>query len=171
MVLARTLNLLLASVAVAGLLTAQSVPPAKQAEARFSIAITVEPTTVKTGSPLTVNVILTNKSKDTIYLDVSAQWMAELDFRIEVRDDQGNLAAVTDYGRNVIKHEGGIPIVENYMGVAVLHPGETLKREISISKLYNLNRPGKYTIQAQRIDDNKAAAKSNTVTVTVTSPE
>ena len=124
---------------------------------------------MKTGSQINVDATLTNKSKDTINLDVAAQWMAELDFKIDVRDAQGILAPLTDYGRQAIKGEGDLPIVENYRGKVILHPGDTFKREIEVTKLYDLSLPGKYTVLAQRIDDtNGAVAKSNTATLTVT---
>jgi len=167
--LRRLVKLFVAIILASGLLAAQSSAPIKEREPRFSIAINAPSNTVKPGSQITVNATLTNKAKDTIYLDASAPWMAELDFRVEVHDVQGNLAPLTDYGRLVLKNEGEVPIVENNGSLAVLHPGDTFKREIVVSKLYDLTQPGKYTIQAQRPDDaNGTIAKSNTVNVTVT---
>jgi len=167
--IAQTPKLFAAIILASALLAAQSGAPAKELQPRFSIAINVPSNTVKSGSQITVNATLTNKAKDTIYLNVSAQWEAELDFRIDVHDVQANAAPLTDYGRLVLKNEGEVPIVEIYIGIAILHSGDTFRREIVISKLYDLTNPGKYTIQAQRVDDaNGVIAKSNIVNVTVT---
>ena len=168
MALVRALRLLVVVIAAEGALAAQSGQPPKLVEPRFSIAISVDSSTVKTGSQITTKAVLTNKAKDTIFLDTFAQWTGELDLEVEVRDVQGNLAPLTDYGRLVIKGEGDVPIVGKVFSMALL-PGEVLKKDVVISKLYDLSQPGKYTIQAQRVDDaNGALAKSNTVTVTVT---
>ena len=97
--------------------------------------------------------------------------MAELDFKLDVLDERGKAAPLTDYGHQV-KGDGSIPIVENYHGNVNLLPGESFKREIAVSKIYDFAQPGKYTVQAERRDDeNGAVVKSNTVTVAVASPK
>lgn len=56
----------------------------------------------------------------------------------------------------------------------MLQPGETRKEDIVVSKLYDLSRPGQYSISASRrlgeitTDPNyKLVAKSNTLIITI----
>jgi len=160
----RRLSVLALILAFTGSLKAQSAP-SKRANPRFSITISVQPTSLKVGSPLTCYATLTNTSNEMVYLFASVQWMGELDFKIDVRDEQGKRAPLTEYGRQV-KGESPIPIVQNATADVILHPGESFKREIDLSKVYNLAQPGKYNIQTERGDEG-AVAKSNIVTVTV----
>ena len=47
--------------------------------------------------------------------------------------------------------------------------GEERTQVVSVSDLYDLSKPGQYTIQVRRWDDDtKTWVKSNTITVTVT---
>jgi hypothetical protein len=50
-----------------------------------------------------------------------------------------------------------------------LNPGEEDRHSLMISKLYDLSKPGKYTIQVTRLDleGTKIQLKSNAITVTV----
>lgn len=50
--------------------------------------------------------------------------------------------------------------------------GKTMADRVNVSKLYDLNQPGKHTIQFERLDaEIKTFVKSNEITVTVTPKE
>jgi len=53
-------------------------------------------------------------------------------------------------------------------GYLRLHPGKTLVHRVNVSKLYDLSRPGLYTIQFRRLDEeSKTLVKSNSAKVRV----
>jgi len=131
----------------------------------FAITISPESGVVKAGSKVTVRATLVNKSTNNLLF--SDENIAELDFKADVRDSQGNLAPLTEYGGSVMRNEAE-PVIGS-AGYSFVHPGEAKKSDVVITKLYNLSQPGKYTIQVQRIDDaHNIVVKSNTITVTVT---
>ena len=96
-------------------------------------------------------------------------------FRIDVLDDQGNLAADTQLGQST-NHLAEAPPDPSSMAAAraagtlvSLDPGQDWRNTIRVSDLYDLSKPGQYTIQVRRWDDEtKTWVKSNAVTVTVT---
>jgi hypothetical protein len=162
---------------------AQSTKPA------ISITINSSPTVVKTGTEVKVEITLTNVSNHQITLAKdNAQNHGESFNRIEVRDQKGNLAPDTRYARflkgkvsdddkrqdkNKAVGDHGVELVNDLpldsAAPHVLKPGETLKDEIVVTKLFDLSTPGKYTIQVDRHDDEgKTTVKANAITVTVT---
>jgi hypothetical protein len=174
----RSLRIPVAILGIAGMLPAQSTPPAKPAEPRFSITISVDPEVVEAGSEVWVKAILTNKAKATTFTDltdkakdkivlyVSSQYLAELDFTIYMYDAEGNLALLKDYGHAVVKHEGE-PIAGSVVPL-ILRPQDSFKREIELSKLYDLTKPGKYAIQVERVDGlTGGVSRSNPVALTI----
>lgn len=175
--LSRSLKILAATLATASCLAAQASPPAKQAEPRFSLTISIEPNIAEVGSHVWVKVILTNKAKATTFADLTDKAKdkiildvtlghPERDFDVRMYDAEGNLASLTYYGHQV-NGEGDVPLVDNMSGV-MLRPQDSYKSEIELSLLYDLTRSGKYTIQVQRGDDlTKGVAKSNTVTLMI----
>ena len=82
-----------------------------------------------------------------------------IEYRYEAvaHDAQGNIAAATERGL-----EARQPPQQYSGGGFPLEPGETMKDELVISDLYNMSRPGKYSVQVSC-----RGAKSNTITVTV----
>lgn len=162
---------------IAGLLPPQSSAPAKPVDARFSIRITIEPEVVESGTEVWVKAILTNKAKAApfadltdkssgkIVLHVSSQYLAELDFATYVYDAEGKLAPLKDYGRTVVMHEQ--PIADENFPLT-LRPQDSFQREIELSKLYDLTKPGRYAIQVERFDDLAGVvSKSNLATLTI----
>lgn len=137
----------------------------------LSLNISALQQTVRTGNAVIVKATMTNKSSH----DVSI-WMeigAGRQFHIEVRDSTGNLVPDTEEGK---KRNGHVdpsqlqPRDWNGSGACLtLKPGETSDQQVTVSTLYDMNRPGTYSIQLQKPDpETLAPDKSNTVTVTVT---
>jgi hypothetical protein len=82
---------------------------------------------------------------------------------VEVGDSQGNLAPLTDHYRSIQK-EGESGSV--YLSRIV--PGETYETELVLNRLYDLVKPGRYTIQVHRpFGTGQVVSRSNAITVTV----
>lgn len=131
----------------------QSAPPA------FTMAISTEQETVKPGAKVTVEIRLTNTSQKVLLFN---RWAGGSDdeFRIDVRDSKGDLAPFTK--GYVLGKTGSIHTYP-------VDRGETIKERIDITKQYDLSAPGKYTIQAHRLDriSNIDVKSSNTIAITV----
>jgi hypothetical protein len=143
----------------------------------FSITISA-PDVISAGSEPKLSIVLKNTSDHKIMLTRSLQTdRGELHHDVEVRDDKGDLVPEMEYHQ---KLKGRLPatpgkappppIVGSDIFVT-MKPGETRNDDLTISKLYDLSKPGKYTIQVSRFDETaKAVVKSNTITVNVTKP-
>ena len=128
----------------------------------FKIAITAEHSTIAAGSDVEIDVSLTNTSDHDVYEGVMYMMGIDLDstFRFEVRDEHGKMVPKRIY-----------PYEELRTGKVIfrtISAGETLTQPQTVSALYDLRKPGKYTIQVFRGPFDKDEIKSNIVTVTVT---
>lgn len=131
----------------------------------FKIAITSETPTVVAESDVWIKVSLTNTSNHD--LDDSGGYLTRIDldpnFRFEVRDERGKLIPKRTYPHPELRT--GYPVNRS------ISPGQTFTQEQRVSALYDMRKPGKYTIQvSRRASDNPkdGEIKSNIVTVTVT---
>jgi hypothetical protein len=94
------------------------------------------------------------------------------DVTIEVRDSSSARAAETGRGHTLRTGEDS-PTGETYLIISSpmnidVPPGGTIRREILINRLYDLSKPGKYTIQVERIiGSSSVVIKSNALPVTV----
>jgi len=129
----------------------------------FKIAITAENPTIAAGGDVSIKVSLTNTSNLAVYEGVMYMNGIELDstFRFEVRDEHGKLVPKRTYPHEELRTGKVI--------FRTISAGQTLTQEQRVSALYDMRKPGKYTIQVSRgVSDNpKDDIKSNIVTVTV----
>lgn len=114
---------------------------------------------VKSGSEIRVEVWVTNTSDHKIDYDPG---ITNLVF--DVKNAQGEPAPLTVDGQNLRKVYG--------VGHAQLFPvpqGETMPAGAAkLHRIYDLNKPGVYTIQVSRVDEeSRAIVKSNIITLTV----
>lgn len=141
----------------------------KQAESlKPSVSLTIKSkeSVIKAGEPVLIEIITTNDSDhilraDTTSSDDPGGWI----FEVDVKDEQGNSPAKTDFYRNIrgYSHPGGM-----YKFIK-LKPGEHTTDALNVAKLYDMAIPGQYTMRVRRFDlDIKGYAKSNEITVTVT---
>jgi len=138
-----------------------------------SLAISAVQKSASVGSPLEIEVVLTNNTNHDITV---GRELSGMDCRVDVRDRQGKLPADTRFGYLRNGHADNARLMELTSGElntnAVYIPvkaGETLTWKLDLNKLYVLNEPGKYRVQVHRRDsvDASLVVKSNTVTVTV----
>jgi len=167
------LSLLLAELVLAGVCIArpQSAPPTEKLPPPFAVTISAAQDVVKAGSVVRVKTVLTNTSDHRIRVVTRAGGGGPIDYRIDVRNAQGN--PVQPAKPDISKDKNGRTIRRIYIGSSSattvdLKPGQTLTDEFPVAKRFDLTQPGKYTIQASRYDyETKTWVKSNTITLTV----
>jgi hypothetical protein len=128
-------------------------------------------TTVKAGSIIVVAIRKTNISEQEI--NKSTHVGIRYGFAYEVRDSGGNLVS--------LRHPNEIKMVGDGRGGHIigtkdniLQPGESKIDLGHVSDVYDMSKPGRYTIQVcEHIfdDANSDVVKSNIITITVVAPE
>jgi hypothetical protein len=129
--------------------------------APFEIAISTDSPTVVAESDVSIKVSLTNKSNQDVNEGVMFKDGISLDstFRFEVRDEHGKLVPQRTYPHDELRTGSVI--------FRTISAGQTLTQPQPVSTLYDMRKPGKYTIQVWRRNP-EYDIKSNIVTVTVT---
>lgn len=148
---------------------AQSVT-AKQVKQPFSITISVETTTVKAGSGLTIMVHMTNTSDhdinaSSVYIDGVAGIDGSYDE--EVRDSKGRLAKSE---KSVAQNADPTAPLSLSVRLHTLKPGESTGSVTGVSPEYDISKPGEYLIQLSgAFSDNPkdGVVKSNVLKITV----
>ena len=129
----------------------------------FKIAITADSPTVVAGSDVWIKVSLTNTSNQDAPEGV-AYILGNIDssFQFEVRDNQGELVPKRTYPHP--------ELATGSVRFRTISRGETYTQNQLVSALYDMRKPGEYTIQvSRRINYNpEDDIKSNIVTITVT---
>jgi hypothetical protein len=160
---------------VVAILTLFAGAAANCAETALKLTISA-PGLVKTGSDLRVNVVLRNVGDQAVNLTSAPKVfngsVGEVHFyRATVRDGKGDPAVYTAFGKKIWGEDAAPGALFEGSGILLqpLNPGEEDKHFLMINKLYDLSKPGKYTIQVTRLDleGTKIQLKSNTITVTV----
>lgn len=123
----------------------------------FTLAISADHRTAKAGAKVVVHIAITNTSDKPIALHAEIE---DYGFMVDVTAVGHGTALDTDRGREW-KKNGGMRGVTSGPGF-LLNPGETTNGPLVISDLYDLSRPGKYSVQVSR-----GAVKSNAITLTV----
>jgi hypothetical protein len=131
----------------------------------FTIEIATNTPTVELGSPVKIKIKLTNTSDHDLDMSGSFNDMTGQDsnFHYVIRDESDNAVSRKTYNHPELAT--GHPILGR-----VVKPGATLKEEQDVSRIHELNHPGKYLVQVVRPisgDVNNGVVKSNTITITV----
>ena len=129
-------------------------------EKPFKIAIAAVNSTVVAGADIWIKVSLTNTSNLDVPEGVGyGRGNIASIYRFEVRDENGELVP-----KRVYPH----PELESgSVRFRTISHGETFTEDQEVSALYDMRRPGKYTIQVWKRDSN-FDIKSNVAMVTVT---
>ena len=128
--------------------------------APFKISIATEKSTVVAGADVLIEVSLTNTSTQNVEETVMYQDGIGLDstLRFEVRDEHGKLVPKRVYPNEEVR--------TGSFRVHTIPAGRTLTQSQPVSTLYDMRKPGRYTVQVWRPDP-VYEIKSNIVTVTV----
>jgi hypothetical protein len=151
--------------------TVQAVPQNNRAGS--SVTIKAKASTVKLGSAILVEVTLSNITDHAI-----AYIPGDAGEDIDVLDDKGAAVRATKAGEvykgvsdnRTVHPDGTVSFeVRSSSGqVLSMEPGGSGTHEIDVSKLFDFQKPGKYTVQVKRLDvDTRVVAKSNLITITV----
>jgi hypothetical protein len=143
--------------------------PSQQEHRFFSVTIGTQHEVVKSGEDFHLLITITNTSDREIkFAEVPGDPpAAEFQSSIEVRDNKGRSATETEYARSLKKN----PRPRGSRVTWVLRPGESLEEDAALTRLFDLRRPGTYTISAYRKTPEHlgmGTVKSNTISIVVT---
>lgn len=143
---------------------------AGQSPTGFEFSATLEGKRVKAGDPLNIKFSVKNAAKTTLIL---FETNPETDHLLEVRDANGNLAPLTEYGKQILS-----TAEENRRVIVRLKAGEIIENTVQVNKIVKINTPGTYYVTATRrvpaapTDlDRLVSISSNTVQVVITPKE
>jgi hypothetical protein len=140
--------------------------------AGYSLTIAPPTDQIHLGTPINITITVKNTSNSDIY------WRAELDntayhaFHFLLTKDEKEVE--TTRFHRILRNEprpDDQPETAWGSGSSVLSavkPGKSFTLTIDLNKLYEIKRPGQYTLKISRTeDDNKTIVHSNTVTLNV----
>jgi len=166
--------LLLIAFAVISFSARASQQPPQQTVAQPTVSVTIhaKDRSIRAGSPIWVDITQKNKSHNI--LPVGRERPIDMDqggvsFLVDVRDSHGVRPPESTFYRRILGHLTpeekaaiGPDQIQMFRGTAILlKPGEKTTNRIDVGRLYDLTKPGKYTIQI-------ACVKSNKISVRIT---
>ena len=127
------------------------------------------PQYVKSGDPIEVYVTISNNTSFDIRVGSSVSPRhAEMENRIDVIGPTGLSPAETEYGLEVHGKKNGAGNTGSVKSITI-DPNGQLTQSSIVSEIYDMKKPGKYLIQAQRyLPDGTTIINSNRIIVTVT---
>jgi len=161
------------------LLLAASIALAQKPQPAFTITIRTGRGVVTAKSPVEVQVTLKNTSNHEIRVFVDNSDKAELSgFGAEITDPQGLVPKITRYndvltGEKAPREKVANPdehfVIVGSGGTQPVAPGSTVELHMDIGQIYDLSKPGTYTVQVTHTDAaDGITVKSNPLTITVT---
>jgi hypothetical protein len=151
-----------------------AVAPGYCAEPSLSVTIRLTQDTVRAGSEVRVKIVMKNVTDHQIRIpgkaEVRGDDVVPANCHATVTDAKGARAPLTNYGEKM----WGRPLEEGHEGTWVfgtMEAGEErpFTSDLILSRLYDLSKPGKYTVQVRYPDgDGHGVVKSNKVTLTIT---
>lgn len=134
--------------------------------ATFSLAIHTQQATIKAGDALSLTLVMTNTSdKDIRFGQVLNGGRSP--FQIHVLDESNHKVPETPYGQQVNGTTPDTMAVGGEFTVEVA-PGKSVREEIMLTKAYEINRPGQYTIFVEKYDPlSGVTVKSNVIVLAV----
>ena len=153
----------------------------------YSLQLGPEVQTVKVGSPISINVMVTNTVDHEVSIEQNSRHPGDVYF-VDVIGSQGvrqkktdNYSRVTNLRHSKVSGESARPMayrdengtthIETYRGsgepLRTIKPGDHVKYTILLNDLYSLDKAGTYTVQLKRTEGT-TRIDSNVVTVTVT---
>lgn len=159
---------------------AQNGPQANAATSTqpLSVAIQMLPSdSVSRGTQVALKIITANISDHTITLwaDTADNRQGDSTYQLSIRAADGSVPADTPMGRQQ-KARTDVPRGAGYSMTSAatkgqrfaLRPGESWTDTVMLNELYDLNKPGQYTIQVRRFDPATGTmVTSNDITLTI----
>ncbi len=146
----------------------------------ITLDLTIRPEVVMAGTSVKLDAALTNHSNTEMVFDLSFACGFDLSLEIDIRDSKGNQPPQTglfrrakgeDIGPDSRTPEGEfhghtIDCLRN-SGRHGIMPHEGFRSIVDLDRMYDLSQPGKYTVQARRVDINNNAVQSDPIAFTV----
>jgi hypothetical protein len=147
----------------------------RPSSASFSLAVSLPQTSASAGSPVHLDMTVTNISGHKITFVLGCRDAYDFD----IRDDRGHSANETEKGMMAhMRFPKGMDPQKIAQAASTacltvvghdVEAGKSYDDQVNVADYYDLSKPGRYTIQAQVVDpETKILVKSNTVTLTVT---
>ncbi|MGH9591296.1 MAG: hypothetical protein ACRD25_12935, partial [Terracidiphilus sp.] len=131
-------------------------------EPSFSLEINADKPVIDLGSPVWIMITITNVSDQTIHFGFGRSGNEAIGFKYDVRNEEGqSLKRVEHHGDNRPRLPPGSTLS------GILQPRKSLGESTMLSDIYELDQPGKYTVQVSRKEPGMAIIRSNTITITV----
>jgi len=137
-------------------LAVSQICPAQNSPSALAIAITAPKTCVKRGSPMELRIVLTNRSDHDVSYRVVAMSGWSGFAGMSVQDPAGKL--LPDRGT---PHDGSV-----FSGKEILGAAKSIEKIVDVSKEYDLNKPGKYTIEVWPLNPERVGRDRVIVCVT-----
>jgi hypothetical protein len=136
----------------------------------FSLHLETAKKGVKVGDRVQIGITLTNESDHKITVEHDIGHKGDSYYIVTARREDNSEANKSEYHRALRGERTANPILIQGSSIEIaLAPGKSVVDAIDLTELYDLNLPGKYTVQVQRTDPySKTVVKSNVITVTVT---
>ncbi len=140
----------------------------------FTITISAPQTVVKIGSPIVLHLAETNLCDQLLpYGSISVQGgelgqsLRMVDVRVS--DSDGKPTPETYHGKTIHARTTLVPALGPSAPPSYIKKGESFSEESDLNREFVLDKPGKYTVQAHRLDyRSNVLVKSNTITFTLT---
>jgi hypothetical protein len=110
---------------------------------RIQVRAAIDPASTKAGTPIVVKLASKNVWYDTVTV---SDYGAEVDYELIVVDSSGREAPRTPLGDQLFRGQ----YVLLRTAVTYLEPGQEIRAEIDVTKIYQVTQPGIYYMWATR---------------------
>ena len=158
-----------------GVLCGQTEETGAASKPMLSLSLSPVTDKVTAGSPMLVTITMKNISDHEIsYWREMTDDPGGFEYKISAWDDKQTAVLDSKFGKALRGREDPAFLtadtpLRSTGGWRTLKPGETLTDRVNVGRLFDLSRPGRYTIQVQRLDlDTKTFVMSNRINVEIT---
>ena len=149
-------------------LSAQNVELNQGLTPSFGLTISTAKGPVKAGSTVQIEIVVRNISGHDISFQMTyTRPFVEITDHVRIADRNGVNVSETDFGRKALGYVATSGVDGKLVHVS-LKMDKSFAYQLNVDELYDMRRPGKYTIQIDRFDEeSKTTVKSNKITVTI----
>ena len=147
---------------IGGIVAASCAGFGQTGKGLYTLTLSTDQPTVIAGSQVIIKITQTNTSDHAIGCASADSNGFQIAFRHEVLDEDGKSVKIPGEHHEFRDF--------SWRGPCNLAPGESTSRDSRITALYDLRKPGKYTVQVSSqasADEKDGEVKSNTITITV----
>jgi hypothetical protein len=110
---------------------------------RIQVRAAIDPVRAKAGTPIVVKLVAKNIWYNVVGV---SDYGSDVDYELIVVDSSGKEATRTPYGDRLFR--GGYVLLRTML--IYLEPGQEIRAEIEVAKIYQLTQPGTYYTWATR---------------------